>query len=311
MLLLRSAGRPVSFAEIREKMPVYQEGRFDSDRRKFERHKDTLRELGVALVSTRDDGGDRYQLAEDQSFFLDRELEEEDRLLLRGVCSGFATDEGFPARQALVHALAKLNHVADDASPDLLVRHPVRDDETTRKTTTRLMGAVRARHRVTMTYASATSGTHDRAVDPYALFLSRGHWYVVGHCHRAEAIRVFRVARIESLSAPKPDRKKTDFEVPEDFVLADHADLNPVAFHLHDPMEVTLRVEDDVAHVVKSQLPEAVAVGDDRLRVTTTWLEGLVQLVLYFGTHVEVLSPPEARRAVASALDRLLEVHGE
>jgi len=38
-----------------------------------------------------------------------------------------------------------------------------------------------------------------RDVDPYRLQMTDGHWYLTGHCHRAEAERLFRVDRIHGV----------------------------------------------------------------------------------------------------------------
>lgn len=40
-----------------------------------------------------------------------------------------------------------------------------------------------------------------RRIDPYRYYADKGHWYVSGHCHLADAQRVFRLDRISSCAA--------------------------------------------------------------------------------------------------------------
>lgn len=52
----------------------------------------------------------------------------------------------------------------------------------------------------------------EREVNPYGLAYDRNEWYAVAFCHQAQAIRTFRVDRIEGLE--QTDRR---FEVPQQF----------------------------------------------------------------------------------------------
>src|SRR5207244_1719869 len=47
-------------------------------------------------------------------------------------------------------------------------------------------------------YAHSRDETTERDVDPWALFLSGGRWYLVGWCHRVTDERIFRLDRIRS-----------------------------------------------------------------------------------------------------------------
>ena len=56
----------------------------------------------------------------------------------------------------------------------------------------------------------------ERTLDPYSLFLIQGHWYVVGLDHKREAIRTFRVGRIQG-NVRFCTEKARDFSVPADY----------------------------------------------------------------------------------------------
>ncbi len=78
-----------------------------------------------------------------------------------------------------------------------------------------LAAAVRARHAVRIEHAGRV-----RDVDPYGLVVHAGRWYLVGHDHLRDAVRMFRLDRIAG-AAGLPRR----FAPPEGF--------DPVAHVLH------------------------------------------------------------------------------
>jgi predicted DNA-binding transcriptional regulator YafY len=79
------------------------------------------------------------------------------------------------------------------ATPD---RHSARPDPTT---TSALVAAAAARHRVLVTYQSETGNEWDAEVDPWAVIVRHGRWYLLCHSHRANAIRTYRVDRIRAV----------------------------------------------------------------------------------------------------------------
>lgn len=84
-------------------------------------------------------------------------------------------------------------------------------------------------------------GPSEREVDPYGLVYRQGAWLLVGLCHRAKAIRRFRVDRILKLKvAPKP--RTPDFEVPADFSLQEQGVISPWRFEREPPQRTRLWV---------------------------------------------------------------------
>jgi predicted DNA-binding transcriptional regulator YafY len=57
-------------------------------------------------------------------------------------------------------------------------------------------------------------------VDPYRLWFSNGIFYLIGHCHTRDEVRIFALDRIKMLH-----QTKETFEVPEDFNLKDFLGL--------------------------------------------------------------------------------------
>ncbi len=79
------------------------------------------------------------------------------------------------------------------AVPD---RHSARPDPAT---TSALVAAVAARRGVLVTYRSESGKEWDAEVDPWAVVVRHGRWYLLCHSHRADAIRTYRVDRIHSI----------------------------------------------------------------------------------------------------------------
>jgi len=76
------------------------------------------------------------------------------------------------------------------------VRHSSRPDPAT---TSALVAAVAARRRVVVTYGSESGEVWDAEVDPWAVVVRYGRWYLLCHSHRADAIRTYRVDRVRAV----------------------------------------------------------------------------------------------------------------
>ncbi len=92
-------------------------------------------------------------------------------------------------------------------------------------------------------------GPSERDVDPYGLVYRQGAWLLVGFCHKAQAIRRFRVDRILELKvAPRP--RTADFTVPKDFSLQEHGVISPWRFDRETPVRARMWVSDETPWVV-------------------------------------------------------------
>lgn len=79
------------------------------------------------------------------------------------------------------------------AAPD---RYSTRPDPAT---TSALVAAIAARRRVLITYRSESGNEWDAEVDPWAVVVRHGRWYLLCHSHRADAIRTYRVDRVRAV----------------------------------------------------------------------------------------------------------------
>ncbi|MGM1065251.1 helix-turn-helix transcriptional regulator [Saccharothrix sp. Mg75] len=66
-------------------------------------------------------------------------------------------------------------------------------------TTGALVAAVAARRRVLVAYRSGAGDEWEAEVDPWAVVVRHGRWYLLCRCHRAEAVRTYRVDRVRAV----------------------------------------------------------------------------------------------------------------
>jgi proteasome accessory factor C len=132
-----------------------------------------------------------------------------------------------------------------------------------------------------------------RTVDPYVLIAAEGQWYLVGHCHRNDEVRIFRADRV--VAAALLDER---FSVPESFdpstVVRDGRVFDP-----SDDVEATVRYSPRIARWIEEQGPvERQPDGSVVVRYRVSDPAWLVRHVLQHGPDAEVLAPAGMRDAV-------------
>ncbi len=68
------------------------------------------------------------------------------------------------------------------------------------ETTSVLVAAVAAQRRVSISYRSEQGRQWEEDVDPWAVVVRHGRWYLLCHSHRARAVRAYRIDRIQSVA---------------------------------------------------------------------------------------------------------------
>ena len=82
--------------------------------------------------------------------------------------------------------------------------------------------AISRRKTIEFTYFTMERGeTEKRKVDPYHLVFRGGQFYLIGHSHEREAVRVFRLSRIQG-KVGYASKAEHDFSPPEDFDRRDY-----------------------------------------------------------------------------------------
>ena len=197
---------------------------------------------------------------------------------------------------ALSNALAKLEVALGDRSsvqieldrPELLgvVEH-----------------AVENRRRVKIDYYTAyRDELTTREIDPYSVANHDGDWFVQAWCHRAEAVRTFRVDRIEAAQ-----EMGVEFDGPP-------PDLVPPRFGPGDDGEsVTLKLPQTGRWIVETYPTTTVESTPDGGWLVTLDVAGdvfLERLLLRAGPDAEVISPDNRASMGAEAARRVLALYG-
>lgn len=168
-----------------------------------------------------------------------------------------------------------------------------------------LSEAASQRREVVLDYYTPSRGSAEkRSVQPHAIFLHRGQWYLSAYCHTRLDERLFRVDRIRRLeltSTTFPPPART-LEVPRTVV------------PLGGEQEVVVRFSPGSAPWIRERFGEgARALPDGGVEVTLSAGAGnewLISYVLFFGGDATVVAPEALRRAVAAAARKAAARYG-
>jgi proteasome accessory factor BC len=152
-----------------------------------------------------------------------------------------------------------------------------------------------------------------RRVDPYQLLFQGGQFYVVGRSHERDAIRVFRLSRIQG-KVGYATKAEHDFQRPGDFDPRAYA--NRIDWQFGDAIgtaEVWIggRIAWQIGRHF-GRYGEMHAPDDDGDRVFVTSYANARQLiawVLGLGEHARILNPPELAAELRDRVDLLIERH--
>jgi predicted DNA-binding transcriptional regulator YafY len=160
----------------------------------------------------------------------------------------------------------------------------------------KLRRAVRERRTVSMRYrSSGTLEAQARDLDPYALVHSSGWWYVVGYCRLRQAIRSFRLDRIEELAlSSQVFQPQDDFDV-QAFLRQQFKDQPHITARLRfPPAWAHLALDNHSTWESMETQPDGAVV----VSLSAPDLPWLASTALSYGPLVEVLEPPALRQMV-------------
>jgi proteasome accessory factor B len=295
--LLLETPRPLSAAEIRDRLGVYPD-ETDAFRRAFERDKDDLRAMGVPLEIETVPGVvpavEGYRIPKDRYYLRDPGLNPDELAALRLAASLVQLD-GLSAREGLLKLGGLVGDAGDagDAGVGLAVGSLPGGNVAP------LFGAIAAQVAVRFTYRGEV-----RTVDPYRLDFARGRWYVSGYDHARRAERVFRLDRFESATEALPGLR---FDRPA--VAVPGVQLDPWKIGDGEPVEARVLVDAAQAPWIVQHLgPGAVAEerpdGSVVVTMAVTNRDNFRSFVLTFLDHAEVLEPADLRGEIVAWLEK-------
>lgn len=189
--------------------------------RAVRRYVGILREAGIQVESTRGPHGG-YRLGRGMRLPPIVFTQTEALGLVMAVLDGqpAATDAEDPVGAALDKVIRVLPENVGQQAATLRAHAAATPDRQTARpdpgTTSALVTAVAARRRALITYRSGTGHEWESEVDPWAVVVRHGRWYLLCHSHHADAIRTYRVDRVRAVT-----QTAHEFHPPED--------LDPVA----------------------------------------------------------------------------------
>jgi proteasome accessory factor B len=297
--------RPLTRAEIRERVEGYPEDDV-AYRRAFERDKDELRAMGVAIdlapIPGRVPADEGYRIPADKHYLRDPGLTADELAALHFAASAVRT-EGIEG----IEGLRKLGGRPSDAPAGGAPAPTEGVDVAALPVEANLVPLFQgvAEHRA----ARFSYNETPREVDPYRLDFQRGHWYLSAFDHVRGEERNFRVDRIEGGIELGPQET---FTPPA--TTAPGERLQP--WRLGDGPEVVARIAvdaDQAAVAVAEAGEDAVAERRDDgslvLRLDVTNPAGLRTFVVGFLEHAEILEPADLRDSMVEWLEAI-ETHG-
>lgn len=293
LLLLLNAREPLTLREISGTVPGYPGGEA-ALKQAFERDKRTLRAEGIP-VSTERIGGEEqvgYRIKQDEYFLADLGLSDDEQIAVNLALSG----------------VQFLGHSSLDTMGKLgLVMRPVSSPLAYHRTSPALgdiLEAVRRRASVSFSY----DGTM-RRVTPIGALLRWGRWYVLAWDSRREAMRTFRVDRIEGPVEIGADDsgQVPEGRIPEGNEMLSTLPEGPWEIGGDEPVEATVLLDGieaprAVMDVGESAVVERREGGSVVVRLGVTNQAAFRFWVLGMLGHAEVLAPQGLRRDMASWL---------
>lgn len=286
LTLLLETRVPLTLKQISQELAGMYPDKYVALRGAFERDKALLRDIGVP-IETEVLGGDQ---AGETAYLIDR-----DRYELRGL--HLDDDE----RHALQMAVATIRSDAGQEGVWKLGGSVLPSSSVVTNVAQHdALPILRAASGSRTTVAFGYSGT-ERELDPYGLLLREGFWYVIGHDHRHQEVRTYRVDRIEG---DVTLRQGAAFERPEGFDVraAFPADAKLLGEADDGAATAEVAVDPPLAAVVRGELGDDAVVreasngaGAVVFRVPCVNRDAFRSWVLGLGHHAEVLGPPEVR----------------
>ena len=209
---------------------------------------------------------------------------------------------------AVRRATAKIERAVGDAGTTALSPDRPGEEEATTAAVQQALAAGRAMR--IRYYTASRDAVSQRTIDPMRLLIVSGRGYLEAWCRRVEAVRLFRLDRVEDVTvldeaaAPPPEAEPTDLSA---------GLFQPAPEH----RRAVLVLEPD-AHWVAEYYPVdeidkiSAEPGGAAIRVVMRYADPawLVRLVLGLGGAARVVEPPELAAAVLRRAREALDASG-
>jgi len=298
-IALLATKRYLTKSEIFRTVEGY-EGAPEAMERMFERDKDDLRSLGIAIeLGTfdplfEDEAGYRITPS---SYQLDLgELDGTDIALLSLAASAWS---GAALERESTSALIKLSSMGIESDSEALsLLTPL--VSVTSENFALIIDAIIRRSEIQFEYVSTDLSTQVRRIAPYSMRGQSGSWYLVGLDREKDSLRTFRLDRI--ISEVTIDKKGSAFNIPDQLPYESADEAREIAI---------LRIRKNRGHQLRS-LSTLLKAGEEWDEISlpivdTSWL---MRTILWHRDDVIALEPATLRKSVIDSLKELRVLHG-
>jgi proteasome accessory factor C len=228
---LMAQGRPVSALEIKREVEGYSDMNDDAFARRFYADRAELESLGIQLGVEKPGEGffeaELYSLPP-ENFYLEPIRFSDDELAALSTALMLLTDGGFAYAEPLRLALQQVawghpNPLKEgERAPVEMAMTASAGGRDLSQRLSKIETAISRRKTIEFTYYTMERGeTEKRKVDPFHLVFRGGQFYLIGHSHERDAVRVFRLSRIQG-KVGYASKAEHDFSPPEDFDRRDY-----------------------------------------------------------------------------------------
>ena len=318
---LMSQQRPVTADEIHEAVEGYGGMTEQAFLRRFYADRAEIDSMGLALSVERPSEdpfqGDLYAMPSENYYLPSVEFDEAELSALQTCLylleGQFAYSE--PLRLALQHLTLGRPSPLDDHAVRTVSVNLLGGDYSPEVAShiTKIESAISRRKTIRFTYYTiGRDEQEEREVDPYSLLYAAGSWYLVGHSHERDDIRVFRLSRIRD-RITFTTRAEHDFPPPEDFDLARHRDRAPWQLSQGDD-RAEIALTPNIAWWVEQMFGsygDLAGEEDGPAIFTTTYgsRRELLNWVLGLGREAEIIGPEDLRAEAVAALELVRDRH--
>ncbi|HEX2127923.1 MAG TPA: WYL domain-containing protein [Solirubrobacterales bacterium] len=317
--------RPVSALEIKREVEGYSSMNEDAFARRFYADRAELESLGISLQVDKPAEGffeaELYALPPENYYLPAIEFTDSELAALRtalGLLDGeFAYAE--PLRLALQQvSWGRPSPLTEEAEAPIDVKlSAAGHGRELSQRLAKIETAISRRKTIEFSYYSLQRDeTSDRKVDPYHLVFRDGQFYLIGHSHERDEVRVFRLSRIRG-KVSYATKAEHDFTPPQDFDRRDYASRAEWQMGVIDGRaSIFLReriawlVERDFGKYGEFRKPKKGEGGRGSVFETDyASARQLISWVLSWRENARLLDPPELAKEAGERLALLRERH--
>jgi proteasome accessory factor B len=278
------------------------EGSAEAKERMFERDKDDLRKLGIQIeVGGLDplfDDEAGYRIRPESYALSLRDLTPTQVTLLSLAAQAWQDAAFTDLSQQALRKLTSIGLDTDSSQLPVMAPKLIGADENLRSA----LDALTSLTTIEFDYLNIQGIAQKRQLQVYGVQARKSHWYLIGLDTEKDAIRNFRVDRIQGIV--KSVGKAQSYVIPTSFEITE---LEPA---IQTPLAV-LQVRPGAGYQLRRMATTVETADDwDLLEVPIFDLDFVTNLVLWHGEDVIVSSPVQLRSAVISALEKLVKLHG-